>query len=432
MGVNEMNQFNDVPQWEARLISWLTVAVTVLGLLPAGLYLEDFEDISRVSQGSIWFQVQWGGVFALSIFVVLRHRALALLNLRSMNPFILTMLLYCAASTIWSPFEFVTIKKVIQFAGLIILSLAIQTDRKSWTHFIWMMVATMTAIEFASALVAITIPSFGIDAEFGYAWRGIVTGKNQLGGLSAVAALLWIALWRVRHIPKLVFWSGFGLSLMCVVMSRSSTSFIVLALGGGAYWLLHKQHIKSSLWLSQIIVGAGMILVGLLHAYFILEGHLPGLEEIAAPVAGIFGKGADLTGRAFIWEMLSVEIAKHGLLGIGYGAFWLGPGSASQPILDVMQWLPSQAHNGYLDTLNELGTVGIFLFLGLLLSHVASLARLLQVDRPAAALFGSILVIILFSNLSETSIFRGVSFFFLLMILSSVSVTSGLQRMRTQ
>jgi O-antigen ligase len=112
------------------------------------------------------------------------------------------------------------------------------------------------------------------------------------------------------------------------------------------------------------------------------------------------------------------------VFGIGYGAFWLGPGSPSQPILDALPWMPLQAHNGYLDLLNELGAVGCVLFAGLVLSQAQALSRLTRIDRRAAAVFSAVFATILISNLSESALFRGVVFNFLLMILSSTRITS--------
>ena len=168
----------------------------------------------------------------------------------------------------------------------------------------------------------------------------------------------------------------------------------------------------------------------LLHGYYIHEGVLPGRADILAPIAGLFGKTSDLTGRSDIWEPLIIEIQKHWFLGIGYGAFWLGPGSPSQPILDSLIWIPLQGHNGYLDLLNELGAVGCLLFVGWLIAYVRDLLRLAEIDRQAGALFGAVLVTFLFSNLTESSMFRGVNFSFLLMILSCVSVTTALNQYR--
>lgn len=422
--------FGYAKPWEVRLIAALLFTTVMFALLPSGLSWENIEASADVVEGSMAVKLQWGGIFAVSGFIVMRHRALALSNLRAANPFLLAIFAYCLLSTLWSPAAGVTVKKVIQFGGMIALSLAIQTDRKPWTHSILVMLAALTSIEFASAVVAIVNPSFGIDAYFGYAWRGVLAGKNTLGAVGALSVLVWASVWQLETLRRGVFWFGLLLSLLCVIMSKSSTSITITALGLASLWVFRKQHIGSPLWLQRLLVSLGIAVIVLTHIFYIHEGRFPEREEVLEPFASLFGKTADLTGRADIWEPLMVQIEKHWLYGIGYGAFWLGYGSPAQPILDVLPWVPFQAHNGYLDLLNELGVVGVALFVGILISNAYSLSILMRVDRPAAALFASLLITTLFSNLTETSMFRGVTFPFILMILSFISATSDLNHRR--
>lgn len=419
---------NAVAPWESRLIAYLLFSAVLFALLPSGFSWEEAGENAGVVEGSLAVKLQWGSVFAISAWVVYRHFAQALVNLRAANPFLLAMCVYCVASTVWSPELSVTLKKAIQFGGLILLSLAVQIERRPWTHAVLVILTALTAIELASAIAAIAFPSLGIDAYFGYAWQGIVSGKNNLGAIGALSTLLWVAIWRMGVLKGSVLWFGMSLSLLCVIMSKSSTSITIATLGVLTFWILRRQHIGSPLWLQRLLVALGLVVVVMTHVFFIFEGRLPEREEVIAPFASLFGKSADLTGRADIWEPLGVEIGKHWVLGIGYGGFWLGPGSSSQPVLDKLPWIPFQAHNGYLDLMNELGAVGITLFIGFLISFWASLNRLVRVDRSAAALFASILVTTLFSNLTESSMFRGVTFPFILLILACISTTSELRK----
>jgi O-antigen ligase len=378
--------------------------------------------------GSLGYQLQWASVFLISGFVIWRNSALAWSNFRAINPFIIAMLIYCAMGMLWSPAFIVTLKRTIQFAGLIAFSLAVLSERRPWTHFVYVIAMALTSIELASAFVAIFNPSFGIDAYFGYAWRGVVSGKNTLGGIGALATLVWMALGHAKGIRRPLYWAGLLLSLLTVVMSKSSTSLTITVLGLLSFWLLQRQHIGSPLWLQRILIVVALILLVLLHLFFIQESRLPDRSEILQPFADLFGKSADLTGRADVWAPLYIEIEKHWLFGVGYGAFWLGPGSASQPILDTLPWIPFQGHNGYLDVLNELGAVGASLFLFVVLFHVQCLFRLMKSDRNAAALFSALLVIFLFSNLTESTAFRGVVFEFILFLFSCISVNSILNQ----
>ncbi len=411
-----------VAPWESYLAGSLLFFAVLFALLPPGFSWTDAEDSSTFVGGSIGFQLQWGSIFAGSVLLLMRHPAYFVSSLKSANLFLLALLAYCLVSTAWSPYGLVTLKKTVQVSGMILFSIAIQLGQKPWTHTVKLILAAMTGIELASAFVALANPSFGIDADFGYAWRGVVSGKNALGAIGALSLLLWVSLWRIDGVSKSVFWSGVGLSLICVLMSTSSTSLTMALVGLFVFWVFHKQHIQSPLWLQRLLVVFALVLLAGMHLFFVFEGRLPEPSEILGPFANLFGKSADLTGRADIWGPLYRETEKHWLFGIGYGAFWLGPGSPSQPILDELPWIPLQAHNGYLDLLNELGAVGGALFTGFVVTHAFNLSRVVRIDRRAAAVFTAIFATILLSNLSESSLFRGVVFNFLLLIVCSMRI----------
>ncbi len=369
-------------------------------------------------------------LFALSVLVLMRQRVLAFSYARALNPFLLAMAIYCLVSIMWSPAPVVTLKRTIQVVGLILFSLAIQMNGKPWSYSTLVMITALTGIELASVVAAIAFPSVGIDAYFGYAWRGITDNKNTLGAVAALSLLLWVSVWHLNSLRLWVRWSGAVLSIVCVGFSTSSTSITLAVLGPVVFWILHWQHFGSPMWLQRVMVVAGMLVLLFAHVFYIQEAHLPTRADLLGPFASAFGKSADLTGRSDIWEPLMIQIEKHWIFGIGYGAFWLGPGSASQPVLDTLSWIPYQGHNGYLDMLNELGAIGMLLFSGLVLFDMRNLMRLVSVDRKAAALFAAMVVTILVSNLTESSLFRNVGFNFLLLILSSVTVSSMLRSRR--
>ena len=412
--------------YEKKLITALLYFAVVSALLPSGFSWIDYEESISTVEGSLGFKVQWGGIFGLSLIIVLKNRYYLYRKIGTSAKFLILICMYCALSIIWSPLESATLKKTMQFMGLILLCMAIQADKRDWSYHVKVIIIALSSIEIFSVLAAIFVPSIGIDDYFGYAWRGVMAGKNGLGAVGALSIFLWVARGRNTDISHTFYWIGIGLSLLCVIMSRSSTAMLMAIMGPLAFFLLYKKHIGSSMWLARLLIFFGIFIILALHVYFIYEGRFPERADLLEPVAGVFGKTSDLTGRSDIWDPLIVEIHKHWFLGIGYGAFWLGPGSPSQEILDSLMWIPLQGHNGYLDLLNELGLVGCLLFSFWLTFYIRDLSRLVDVDRRAVALFGAMLATLLFSNLTESSMFRGVNFSFLMMIFSCISVTSAL------
>jgi exopolysaccharide production protein ExoQ len=417
-------------EWDARWITVVLVAAVLFSILPPGFPAHADEASLVTAEGSLEMKLQWAGIFSVSAYVVYRHLPLLFANLRAVNPFLLLMLAYTFLSAAWSPADSVTIKKAIQFGGLILFTLAVQTTGKPWYHAVLVIQCALLGIEVVSAVVSLVYPAMGIDAYFGYAWRGVLSGKNTLGGTAALSLIMWAGLWRVPSVSRRLCAWGIGFSVLCVVMSRSSTAITTASLGVMMFWLLRRQHIGSTLWLLRALVGIGLIFLVIMQLFFIAEGRFPDRAEILEPFANLFGKNADLTGRADIWEPLFIEIEKHWVFGVGYGGFWLGPGSASQPIIDRLPWIPYQAHNGYLDIFNELGAVGMILFIGVLISHFRDLFKMMSFDRTGAALCGAMQMTLLITNYTESSIFRGVVFQFWLFLLLCVTVSTALRRER--
>jgi len=416
--------------WEHHLIVLIVLFACLSCMLPSGFDWSTDADSTVIGTGSLVYQLQWGSVFSLSALVLMRVPLRAWAHARQINPFLWVMVVYCILTIVWSAAPVVTLKKCIQLVGLIMLALAVQMNCKPWTHTVKTILAAIMGVELVSAVTALAFPSLGIDAYFGYAWRGIVSNKNFFGAVSALGVLLWVSVWNVWSVYIWVRWPGLLFSAVCVMLSTSSTSLAIAIVGPGAFFMLRRRHVGSKLWLLRIVVTLAIVVVLFAHGFFIFEGHFPSRVDLFSPFASLFGKSADLTGRTDIWDPLLLEIDRHWLQGVGYNAFWLGKGSASQSILDTLNWVPFQGHNGYLDMLNELGVIGIVLFVSVVLAHIYALNQLMAYDRDAAALFSAILLITLVSNLTESSLFRGINLEFYLFVLCSVTVTSSLYQRR--
>src|SRR6185436_5032149 len=82
------------------------------------------------------------------------------------------------------------------------------------------------------------------------------------------------------------------------------------------------------------------------------------------------------TGRTVIWDFVDTEIARRPLIGWGYQSFWLvGPDAPS--IVDAPGFVKAMpnAHNGYKDTMLELGYVGLAFALACSVRHHLQLPR---------------------------------------------------------
>jgi O-antigen ligase len=116
------------------------------------------------------------------------------------------------------------------------------------------------------------------------------------------------------------------------------------------------------------------------------------------------------------------------VLGTGYGAYWVGPipSSPSAVFLTRIYVYPTQSHNGFLEIVNDLGFVGLFILLGYLITHVKQCLALLKVDRILPPLLLAILFQQIIINLSEACWVTAKNASSLIMTFSTIAVACAL------
>ncbi|MFZ1181694.1 MAG: O-antigen ligase family protein [Herbaspirillum sp.] len=421
--------FDKLTPFIARLLIIMSIAFT---LLPGDFNWDHAHQRSNFAEGSLLFQIKFGSLFLIGAWLAWRNRYWTLRLAQRLNPLLIAMTLYCLSSILWSSYPIVTLKRSVQLIGLILVGITISAPAVGKHQLIRSILYTLMTLMAFSLVVALALPHIGVDHELGGAWRGVLLQKNTLGAISGLCVLFWIKESRDNAFPRPICWFGILFGLFMLIMSKSSTSMLVTMLGAGTYLLARRRYLSVEFGIRRLLLILAIIILCGLHAFYVMQGRLPEWDEWFAPLGALLNKSADLTGRTHIWHMTLLEIQKHPVFGIGYGAFWLGEGSRSHTIIDALRWNPLQAHNGYLDILNELGIVGIVLMSGVFIFHMFSLAQLARIDREEAAIHLSILVLILISNLSESAVFRGVMFQNILFIYSSTAVSAQLMLYRIQ
>jgi len=113
------------------------------------------------------------------------------------------------------------------------------------------------------------------------------------------------------------------------------------------------------------------------------------------------------SGRIFIWDFATYQIGHRPLLGWGYESFWL-VGSDAPSVVEAQGWLKTMpnSHNGYLDTVVEMGLVGLALLVIFIMTTLHAIGRV-AVRNPARAwVMLSLAIFIMFHNLLESSWMR--------------------------
>jgi exopolysaccharide production protein ExoQ len=136
-----------------------------------------------------------------------------------------------------------------------------------------------------------------------------------------------------------------------------------------------------------------IILVLLVSALFFVP-------NVNAIFFNFMGKDATFTGRMELWQAVFDHAKKSLFTGCGFAGFWVVGNRPVMDLYDLFIWLPNEAHQGYLEILNETGLVGLGLFISLVVFYAAHLPRL---KRPHVWKWFVLLVLII--NFFESTLF---------------------------
>lgn len=211
-----------------------------------------------------------------------------------------------------------------------------------------------------------------------------------------------------------LFWLGFCLSGLLLILSSSTSSLLNLAIIIGAFFIF-----KTFRWSYQVMIPT-LILIATIGQ---------GLNFLFTSNADILfssiGKDATLTGRTDLWPLVMDMIWKHPWLGYGYGGFWQGWNGESAYIWRAAGWTPTHPHNGYLALWLDLGLLGLgIFFLGFWRSYVQAVTWVRKSKTAIDILPSLHLTYIAIMNLAESSLLESNSIMWILYVAFSLTLES--------
>ena len=158
--------------WGTSLAAILLVVTVAFALLPSGLdwNLEAAESRS-FTEGNLVFKLQWSSLFVLAGLVCFLNRQRALSVLRNTNPLLLALIAYCALSIVWSPYPIVTLKRIVQLVGMLMLGIAFQAVRMSQETMLRLIWQTLFGLQIVSIAAVIFLPDLAIEYSVN-SWQG--------------------------------------------------------------------------------------------------------------------------------------------------------------------------------------------------------------------------------------------------------------------
>jgi O-antigen ligase len=265
---------------------------------------------------------------------------------------------------------------------------------------------------FVTLTIVFTIPG-AIDPVFGD-WRGLTAHKNNLGQFGVILTVLSLMIYQnqkdnVKKYLALVF---ILLSIVITLGTYSSTSytalFIFLLLSLIIYLIKGIfENTGVSNFLSIVLVLSSISVFAIVFYLY---------PQITDSIQGIFGKSETFYDRGKLWQTMLWRISEHPILGCGFQGFWVITSHKVQLIYNTFLWLPIQAHNGYLDIINEVGIVGFLLFVIIVIRFIIISVRDKKLD-----LWTWLVILPLIINITESTFFRSGQITFIFFMISYLS-----------
>ncbi|CAL78541.1 putative exopolysaccharide production protein (ExoQ-like); putative membrane protein [Bradyrhizobium sp. ORS 278] len=255
--------------------------------------------------------------------------------------------------------------------------------------------------------------------DIGY--QGYFSGKNLLGEFSASALLL--ALHELcyaghRRVLGLVVAIG-AVTLIFISSSKTALGLALLAPALAIIVLLFARTLR----LSPVLILAALALA------YIVMSELAGFST--QRIAYLLTGDSSFTGRTTIWAFTTSEIAQRPLLGWGYQSFWL-VGADAPSVTEAPGWVKAMpnSHNGFYDTILELGYVGFALLLVFLAATVHVIGRVMAYDFKRAWVLLSMALFVMIYNGLETLWLRAFDVTWVVFVLVTVEAARYWSRLQ--
>lgn len=410
-------------------------ALLILLIVPEGcdypaLLVEEAPTAGSAVSRALWLFMLGGGLSIIAWRSLLAWR----LVVSWLNPFLLIFIAFAIASIAWSVDPGLSARRVIRLLAISLVALAFGVIGWHAWRFQETLRPLLTLVLLGSIAFGLTYPGLAIhqevDASLAGAWRGLASHKNALGNLAGISAVLWLHAGLARQLPWRSVILGLTLALFCLTLSRSTTAMMTAVFSMLFMVMLMRPPAILQRYMPWLVTG--FMAFVLMYSLVVLD-LLPGVS-LLRPIGVLTGKDMTFTGRTEIWEIVFDEVSQHPWLGIGYGAYWTGPimGTPSYELIRQLQFYPGSAHNGYLDTLNDLGRIGLLLLFAYLAHFLLQSLRLLAIDRAQGALFLGLFLHQAITNLSESRWLNVQSVDFVIMTLATVALARALFEHRRQ
>ncbi|MBW4424390.1 MAG: O-antigen ligase family protein [Nostoc desertorum CM1-VF14] len=332
------------------------------------------------------------------------------------NPFQVLLLAIIIFSILWSEDLSSTLKDIKGLIRIYFLAIYLAMRyplREQMKLIAWALgVAALLSMMFSAF-----IPGYiHISPELLNMWSGIYGHKNELGYMMTWSAGVFLHLALSSYRYRWLMWGLCGLSICLIILTRSTTSLAILLTM--ILLLPFYQSFKKTNYKLQVVMITSALMLLIIFSMLLINN--------AETVVGTSGKDLTLNGRSDLWELVIAKVWERPWLGYGYSGFWTS--NAASNLRATYDWA-SNAHNGFLQLLLELGFLGFLTFaVGFIRFFVMALTRIVSVaEKPEDYWPMQMLIIIVIVNFSEARLLTP-SWNWLMYLTTSLSLTLSFQR----
>lgn len=252
--------------------------------------------------------------------------------------------------------------------------------------------------------------------ELANMWSGIYGHKNELGYMMAWSAGVFLHLAISGNRYRWFMWVLCGISICLIILSRSTTSLTILLIM--IFLLPVYKSLKKTNYKLQVIMISSALMLLMICSILVINN--------VETVVGVSGKDLTFNGRSDLWGIVISKVFERPWLGYGYYGFWNS--STASNLKATYDWA-SNAHNGFLELLLDLGFLGFLTFAAAFVRFfVMALTRIIYfAEKPEDYWPMQVLIIIIIVNFSEARLLTP-SWNWLMYLTTSLSLTLSFQQ----
>lgn len=300
----------------------------------------------------------------VSAVLVLRWRSLPWQGILPVS--LLLFVAWCLLSVLWSGYRLESLAGVAYLLGFTILGVAIaltrdtiQVVRAAGDVFRVVLAGSLALEVFAGILIDSPLPYLGIHGDLDDLGpiQGLLITRNQFALLALLALITFSIELATRSVGRAVGVSSIVLGALSAALSRSPivlATLVVIGLAVLALWLVRRAPASARSFVQLGILAGGLAVA--VVAWF-----------LRGAIIDLFSAATELDYRLELWQRLWMLTQRDPLLGTGFVGYWRDDVGVFRFIGPPGEPDPGSALSAYLDLWYQVGAVGLFLFVVLVL-----------------------------------------------------------------